>query len=159
MRGTRQLLQTGQLAPDFDLQTLDGTTCRLTDVLTQGPALVAFYKVSCPTCQLTLPFLERINGHGVQVLTVSQNPPKDAREFNRNYGITASTLLDQASHGYPASNDYGISHVPSLFLVGSDGRISWTSVGFSKKDLEDLGRQFGVKMFGPGDRVPDFKGG
>ena len=55
------------------------------------------------------------------------------------------TLLDSARHGYPASNAYALSHVPSMFLVERDGTISWSLVGFHKKELEALGARFGVQ--------------
>ena len=158
-RGTRQTLDAGQNAPDFRLETIEGGTVSLNEILNSGPALVAFYKVSCPTCQLTLPFLNRLKGSGVQVLTISQNPADLAAEFNQEYGVDLPTLVDRAEDGYPASNAYGLSHVPAMFLVEPGGTITWSSVGFFRKDLEELGKRFGVEMFRPDDRVPNFKGG
>ena len=158
-RGTRQTLEVGQKAPDFRLKSIDGGTFVLNEILANGPALLAFYKVSCPTCQLTLPFLNRLQGGGVQVFMVSQNPADLTVDFNQEFDLRLPALLDKASEGYPVSNAYGLSHVPSMFLVETDGSIGWSSVGFFKKDLEELGRRFSVTMFQPEDRVPDFKGG
>ncbi len=40
----------------------------LEDILGKGPALLAFYKISCPVCQLTAPYLERLAaGSALQV--------------------------------------------------------------------------------------------
>ncbi|MCC7153916.1 MAG: redoxin domain-containing protein [Bryobacterales bacterium] len=158
-RGTRQTLDAGKAAPDFRLESLEGGTVVLSEMLKAGPVVLAFYKVSCPTCQLTIPFLNRLHSAGVQALAISQNPPELTAQFNREYRVEAPTLLDKSEEGYPVSNAYGLTHVPSLFLVGTDGKVTWTSASFIKRELEDLGGRVGVEIFQPGDRVPDFKGG
>jgi peroxiredoxin len=93
------------------------------------------------------------------MFAVSQDDADATREFHREFGITMPTLLDSARHGYPASNAYGLSHVPSMFLVERDGTISWSLVGFHRKDLEALGEKLGVNPFKPGERVPEMKSG
>ena len=59
-------LTVGTKAPDFSLPIIgEGGKFSLQDALQQGPVLLAFFKVSCPTCQYTFPFLERIHrAHG-----------------------------------------------------------------------------------------------
>ena len=58
-------LTAGTSAPDFKLQTMDGSHFSLSDALTRGPVVAAFFKVSCPVCQYAFPFLERIyKAHG-----------------------------------------------------------------------------------------------
>src|SRR6202790_4829551 len=53
-------LAAGALAPDFLLRALDGTTYTLSSLLRNGPVVAAFFKVSCPVCQFTFPFLQRL---------------------------------------------------------------------------------------------------
>jgi peroxiredoxin len=155
-----ETLTAGQRAPEFRLQDLAGGEKTLGDLLKSGPVFLAFFKVSCPTCQFTLPFLERIYQDGrARMFAVSQDDADATREFHREFGITMPTLLDSARHGYPASNAYGLSHVPSMFLVERDGTISWSLVGFHRKDLEALGEKLGVNPFKPGERVPEMKSG
>jgi peroxiredoxin len=120
--------------------------------------LLAFFKVACPVCQLTFPFLERLS-RALKIFGVSQDDAEATREFNQEHGITFPALLDSEGEGFPASNAYGISRVPSLFLIEPDGKISWTLEGFSKKDLEQLGARVGVKPFKPGEDVPEWKAG
>ena len=95
----------------------------------------------------------------IQVIGISQDDAGSTHGFSERFGVTFPTLLDQRQDGYPASNAYGISSVPSLFLVEPDGRISKSFSGFSKGDLEEVGERAGVAPFGPEDRVPDFKAG
>jgi peroxiredoxin len=157
----RKRLESGAEAPGFSLPLLGGPTMDLRSLAGEKPVLLAFYKVSCPTCQYTLPFLERLHQRqsGAPVYAISQSGADDAREFNRYFGITMPTLLDAEDAGYQASNAYGITLVPSLFLVEPGGRIGFASDGFSKPDLEALGKRLGVEIFEPGEDVPAWKAG
>jgi peroxiredoxin len=157
--GQSSTLSTGEPAPSFRLQTLDGAVVTSEGILAKGPALFAFYKASCPVCQLTLPFLNRLQGGAVQVFTVSQDSPDTAREFNEAFDLTLPALIDPAAGNYPASNLFGLTHVPSLFLIEPDGRIAMASVGFYKKDLESLADRAGLPIFRAGERVPEAKSG
>jgi len=155
-----QLLDPGEVAPGFRLSRLGGGVVSLAELTTHGSVLLAFYKVTCPVCQLTLPFLERLHASGkLAVWAVSQNSPEDTEEFNREYSLSMPTLLDTEETGYPASNDYGISHVPTLYLVGKNGRIDRVIEGWNKKDIEAVGSSVQVRVVRPDDNVPAMKAG
>src|SRR5260370_28969320 len=109
------MLSPGSKAPQFSLGDLDGTVSSLTEILSRGRVLLAFYKISCPVCQFTLPFLDRIAGR--PIIAISQDDADPTRRFQKKFGITMPTLLEPESEGYPASNAYGITHPPSLSLL------------------------------------------
>ena len=157
------MLAPGERAPDFDLQDDYGRSRSLRDLVKSGPVLVGFFKTTCPVCQLAFPFLDRIYrgqaSPAISIFGVSQDDPGTTREFTDEFGVTFPILFDTADTDYPASNAYGISHVPSAFLVEPDGVISWTMEGFQKKALEDLGARAGVATFTAHDQVPVFKAG
>ena len=154
------MLETGVSAPSFELKSLEGGKKSLADILAAGPALLAFYKVSCPVCQLTFPYLERMAaGKSLQIVGISQDDDSATQSFNQRFGVTFPTLLDQSKENFPASNAYGISSVPSLFLVEKSGEVSKAVSGFSKRDLEAVGERAGVKPFRPDENVPDWKSG
>jgi methylamine dehydrogenase accessory protein MauD len=154
------MLGVGDSAPDFQLEDTFGKQRSLRDYLTTKPALLAFFKSSCPVCQLTFPFLERLSkSDNMEVIAISQDGLDTTERFRSDFEITFTTLLDQAERGYPVSNAFDVGYVPSLFLVEPDGQISLSVSGFSKKDLEAVGRLAGVEPFRPGERVPDFKAG
>jgi peroxiredoxin len=153
-------------AANFELPSLAGESVSLAELLVGGPVLLVFYKVSCPTCQLTLPFLERLHrGGGIdvpKVVAISQDDQRATSEFNRRYALTFTTLLDPHEPGtarYPASNAYGIENVPTLFLVEPDGMISRSAGAFDKAELQLLGKRFGIEIFTPADRVPVYQPG
>lgn len=155
----KEMIAAGARAPDFQLEVLAGGQVGLQDILAKGPALLAFFKISCPVCQMTFPYLERIHQGGMAIYGISQDEPEDTREFNATFGVTFPTLLDRERNEYPASNAYSIAHVPSLFFVEADGTVSWTLEGFGRKDLETLAERAGVTLFRPEERVPEWQSG
>ena len=161
-------LASGSIAPDIELKTFEGKPFSLSDELSRGPVVLTFFKVSCPTCQYALPFFERLYqayGHkAVKLVGVSQNDARDTAEFNKQFGITLPVLLD--SKGYPASNAYGLTNVPSIFWVAEDGEIGVSSVGWVKADFNQINRKMAeadkidpVVVFQPGEDVRDFRAG
>jgi peroxiredoxin len=153
------MLAAGSKAPDFILEDASGNKLALSDAIGRGPVLLAFYKISCPVCQLAFPFLERIANGTLQVIAISQNDARGTLRFQQTYGLTMPTLLDREEDGYQVSNAFGITQVPSLFLVETDGSISLASNGFVKRDLEAIGRRAGIATFGAEDHVPEWKAG
>jgi len=154
------MLQRGMHAPPFELDDLAGKKQSLAQILEKGPVLLALFKVGCPVCQLTFPFLERMaDNDALQVVGLSQDDVSNTKAFNQRFGVTFPTLIDQAREGYPVSNAFGISVVPSLFLIETDGTISHSFAGFSKRDLEEIGKRINVRPFLPNEYVPEFKSG
>jgi peroxiredoxin len=152
------VLETGRPAPEFSLKDLAGTRHNLRDSLKKGPVLVVFFKISCPTCQLTLPFLERLSS-ALSIIGVSQDDAESTREFTDYFHITFPVLVDPAKDHYAVSSFYRLENVPSMFLIDSNGKVSWTLNGFHKGDLESLASRFGQILFKDTDRVPLMKPG
>src|SRR5690348_9713693 len=115
--GGRKQLDVGDMAPDVRLESLTGKSESIREA---GRVLLAFFKISCPVCQLTLPFLNRIYPART-VWGISQNGAEDTREFVDYYRLAYPILLDPEDE-YPASNGFGISHVPTLFQLEPGGR-------------------------------------
>jgi len=133
-------IQAGEAAPAIALKDLDGRRNYLAEALKGGAVLAVFFKVNCVTSQLTFPFLQRMHeiygGSNFTLWGISQNHPKDTRQFTKKFGITFPVLID--GKGYPVSNRYGLTNSPTLFLIRPDGRIQVSSAGFSKSDLETI---------------------
>ena len=132
----------GQTAPGFSLKGLDGKSYSLEALRQKGPVVAAFFKISCPVCQFTFPFLQRLyqryGDDSVSFLGISQDDAKATAGFAREYGATFPMVLDEKEKGYPASNAYGLTNVPTIFLIDADGTVRIGSMGFVKDDLERI---------------------
>lgn len=159
----------GRAAPEFTLEDMKGSKFNLREALSRGPVLAVFFKISCPVCQFALPYVERMYrayaGKDVTIVGVSQNNKSDTAGFLREYRITFPVLLDDTS-SYPVSNAYGLTNVPTLFWIEPDGEIGLSSVGWARKEMEQINRLLAearrgaqAVLFSPGEEVPDFRAG
>jgi peroxiredoxin len=162
-------LPLGTKAPSFELRAMDGRRFVLSDELAQGPVVLAFFKVSCPTCQYAFPFLERLEqayGHKrVRIIGISQNDPRETANFTKEFGTSFPVLLDDTKR-YPVSNAYGLTNVPTIFWIAQDGSIEVSSVGWIKADFAEINRKMAgmegaapTVIFQPGEEVRDFRAG
>jgi len=162
-------LAVGTKAPEFELKAMDGKRFVLHDELARGPVVLAFFKVSCPTCQYAFPFLERLHkayGHkNVTLVGVSQNDLKDTAAFTKEFKVTFPVLLDDTKK-FPVSNAYGLTNVPTVFWIAQDSEIEVSSVGWVKADFDDINRRMAEAgkiapeaVFKLGDDVLDFRAG
>jgi len=160
-------INAGNKAPEFSLPGLDGKRYSLASLLKKGPVVAAFFKISCPVCQFTFPFLERLfksYGGDVTFLGISQDDAKATKEFASKFGATFPMAIDEK--GYPASNAYGLSMVPTIFLIDPDVTVRISSMGFVKQDLETIASELASRkkaaaspLFRPHECIPANKPG
>ncbi len=162
-------LEAGVKAPDISLPLVSGGRFNLKEALARGPVVAAFFKISCPVCQATFPYLERLHqaykGGKVTIIGVSQDVADDTKAFNKSFGVSFPTALDDTAR-YPVSNAYGLTNVPSIFYISPDREIEMSIVGWSKADMEQLNAKLAkaagqkpAQLFHKGEQVKDFSAG
>ena len=159
------MLKENDVAPDFGLPRLASGNEQLYSNDGRLTFLV-FYKFSCPTCQLALPYINKIYeayGNDVRFFAIAQDNAEKTEQFAKDYGLTLPLLLDETP--YPVSRKYQLVSVPSIFLINPDYTIRFAGEGFVKQELlnladviaEKAGKEQ-VEIFG-NDSVPEFKPG
>jgi len=162
-------LDVGKKAPDFTLSAIDGKPFSCSEALTRGPVVAAFFKISCPVCQYAFPFLERIyrayGSKNVALVGISQNNQQDTGLFVKEYGVTFPVLLDD-TNSYPVSNAYGLTNVPTIFWIDSDGTIEISSVGWVQQEIVEINQKFAEAgkvskqpVFRPDESIPAYRPG
>ena len=136
----------------------------IADATQEGPHAIVFYKVTCPTCQMTAPALDDLErAYPGRVRGIGQDPAEDLVSFSREFGLRLQSVTDTPP--YPSSNAYGIEHVPTLLVV-DDGRVadvveSWDREGYNRASLT-LATLLGVEpatISVEGDGLPAFRPG
>lgn len=139
-------LQPDALAPDFSLPDSQGRVHSLGELNPGGLVWLTFFKISCPTCQSSLYFIDRLNRRlaatNARVWTISQDPPDHTRMFNEEFDIELPQLFDAEDAGFPVSDAYGLVYVPTTFLIDSGKRIAQVSVGWDRAEFENMARTF-----------------
>ena len=121
----------GQRAPDFALQTLDGSrTIRLSDLRGQV-VVINFWASWCRDCRVEHPALtaawQRYRDSGAVVLGIAfQDRKQDSAAFARELVTDWPLLHDPDSRTALA---YGVYGIPETFFVGPDGRVAHKHIG------------------------------
>ena len=147
-------LSVGSKAPDFELNDVDGRSYRLSEALAHGPVALVFYKASCPTCQFTFPYIQKIFDkvglrEGFTLWAVSEDDADETKDFIQQHGLTFHVLIDE--YPYPVSAAFGMEFVPGIFLIQPDGKITLSDFGFTKAGLNQIA---GFDFFTPNDGLP-----
>ena len=131
----------------------------------EGPHALLFYKVTCPTCQMAAPPLDRFErAYPGRITGIGQDPAEALGEFSATYEMTFPSSPDLPP--YDVSNAYGITHVPTMIVVDGDGVVadvveSWDRDGLNRAS-ERLAALVGADpatISEPGDGLPEFRPG
>lgn len=151
-------LEPGATFPEIALETESGAPF----VPPRTEAVYGFFKTTCPTSELAWPHFERISrigAGGLPVFAVSQDDREETAKFYEKLGISLETLYDPPP--WTASAALGLTNVPTFFLVGGNGRIRKTIVGFQRSRLEQIAGRAAmlsgrppVRLFSIGDHIP-----
>lgn len=123
---------------DFILNSLEKGQICLSKSLHESSVILAFFRTTCPACQLLFPYLERIHAYYPiqQMYGISQDAEATTREFVARYAVEFPVLLDESCY---VSEEFGIDVVPTILWVEPDLSVGFLSSGFSKEDLNILG--------------------
>jgi peroxiredoxin len=136
------MIATGALAPHFTLLGLDGRDYSLPGDQAGQPLLLVFFRVSCNTCDVAFPYINRLRREypdGWQLWAISQDDPQRTAAYRDRFDITAPVLIDAPA--LVVSLLYDPPSTPSFFLVGPNGRVDFTLEGFDKTDLNEISRR------------------
>jgi thiol-disulfide isomerase/thioredoxin len=128
------VIEPGASAPSIDLPDAE-TGESIADPWRDGPVVLAFFKTTCPVCQMAAPKVQALADAGVRVVAVGEDPPPAIRSYADEYGQKVLTLTEAPP--YPASDAFDIDTVPTLFLVDEHGTIqdavaSWDRDGWNR---------------------------
>lgn len=131
-------VQIGAPAPGFSLVDLNGTIVTL-EQFKGKVVFLNFWAPWCVPCRDELPELDKLykqyNRQGFEVVGISMEPSEAGiRKFMQKVPITFPILIDKSSS---VDNAYGVTSLPTGFLVGRDGLIRYRHMGFGKEDLPE----------------------
>lgn len=121
----------GFQAPDFELQTLDGKTVKLSDLRGQA-VIINIWATWCPPCRAEMPALQKVyeeNRNKVEILAINatnQDSLDTVQEFAQSHNLTFPILLDK--NGLVAES-YQLRSLPTSIFIDPGGMIQEVVIG------------------------------
>lgn len=135
-----KVVKAGDIAPDFQLQTLDGEPVQLSDYKGKG-VFLNFWATYCPPCKDEMPYMDNqykaFKDQGVEILAVNVGEPSlTAEKFVKRYDLSFPVLMDGREEVYRA---YGVKPIPATFLIDKDGKvIDRVTKGLSEEEIKEM---------------------
>ena len=132
-----ELLEAGARAPGFTLQDIDGKSVKISDFRGKNVVLI-FWATWCPDCRAEIPQLKQLYARtdpaGTVFVSISFDRKFDALcTYVKEKEVPGVQLFDPA--GMKESTigaAYGIKWIPSLYLIGPDGKVKLGTVVLDK---------------------------
>ena len=138
----QEMLKPGTPAPDFQLNTPDGKTVKFSEFAKGKYVVIDFWASWCPDCRKDLPEIIRLynkfHEDGVEFLGVSFDTDK---EKWTNYIAQSGVPYPQVSelkrmNQSDVAKAYGVRWIPSIYLIGPDGKVLVSTVLSYKIELK-----------------------
>ncbi len=129
--GQQTIPHVGFQAPDFELETLDGTTVHLSDFRGQA-VIINLWATWCPPCRAEMPALQKVykeHQAKVAVLAINATNQDDldaVQEFTQSNDLTFPILLDKSG---VVTKLYQLRSLPTSFFVDPTGVIQEVVIG------------------------------
>jgi len=121
-----------------ELTRLDGTKLTLPDDLKGKVVVVDFWATWCPPCRASMPHMKSVYAKyqpkGVEFVGISLDQSRaDLEKYVKDQAI--SWIITYTGKGWqdPTARHYGISGIPSVWVVGKDGKVASDN---ARSDLE-----------------------
>ncbi len=126
----------GNLAPDFELQTLDGKNLKLSGL--RGKAvLLNFWATYCGPCKIEMPWFVELQKEygpqGFQIVGVANDDAsiEEIANFAKEMGINYPILIGKDS----VSDSYNVSVLPTTFFLDRDGKLIAREFGLVSRSV------------------------
>ena len=131
------LVKPGKAAPDFKLKTPDGKTIQLADY--KGKTIVLdFWASWCPDCIKDAPEVVRLyktyHPKGIEFIGISMDTNVEAwKKGIEKFGITYPQGSElKKFKETDIAKAYGLEWIPSMVVVGPDGKVMLSTVMIDK---------------------------
>lgn len=127
------------IAPDFELESLDGTKIKLSETRDKN-VMLNFWATWCGYCVLEMPDLQKLQEDykdDLLVLTVNVGESKeDVEKFMKDNNLDLTVVLDEKMN---VANTYGVRSYPTTVAINKKGEVISGYIGMlTYEQMEQL---------------------
>jgi thiol-disulfide isomerase/thioredoxin len=116
-------IKPGELAPEIELETADGSKFKLSD-LRGKKVLLNFWATWCPPCKEEMPAMQAFYDtyqDEIEVIAINfEEKDQKVRDFINNSDYTYMVPMDEDG---AVGKEYGVYTIPTTYFIGTDGII------------------------------------
>ena len=136
------LVEVGDMAPDFEMEFVDGSQSKLSDY--RGQIVILQFTASwCSVCRLEMPHLEKdvwqtYKDKGVMLIGVDRDEPLETViEFQKKIGTTYPLALDPGADifGLFANKEAGVTR---NVVIDKTGKIVFLTRLFEEQEYQEM---------------------
>lgn len=125
-------------APEIDLPTASGNI--QLESLKGKVVYLDFWASWCVPCKKSFPWMAEMKqsyaDQGFEILAINLDKERKlADEFLKEMNVNFKVAFDESGK---SASEYKLKGMPSSYLIGRDGRVYASHIGFREKDKEQL---------------------
>ncbi|MGA2005086.1 MAG: TlpA disulfide reductase family protein [Terriglobales bacterium] len=127
----------GAVAPDFELQSIEGANLKLSSL--RGKAvLLNFWATYCGPCKIEMPWFvelqKQYGPQGFQIVGVAMDDAStdDIKKFAQEMGVNYPILLGKEAVGLSYG---GVNVLPTTFFLDRNGKIIFREFGLQSRSV------------------------
>jgi peroxiredoxin len=127
-------------APRIMLRDMQNKMIFISEEMKNKPILISFFFTACVPCKNELPELEKLysiynSNVSMYLISTDSAGAEVVKPFLDNLKISIPVLIDKYSD---VARSFAIDKYPSMFLIGRNGKVVFSSYGYNEDNLKKL---------------------
>ena len=126
------------IAPSFTVRDLNNKLISTDSLIARGPLIIGFWATWCASCMAEFTELKKIvakfSDNNLQVLAISQDAASEVSRVRQTVKSRRLPFIVAIDRDKSIGQKYFVNALPSLYLVGTDGKVHMYSRGFVTGD-------------------------
>lgn len=132
-------------APRFTVRDINNRLVSIDSLILRGPLIIDFWATWCAPCRAEIRAIEKLvkkyGEKNLTVLAISEDGPSEAAKVKQMAATNKWPFIIVMDNGRSIAQKFNVDAMPSLFLLGKNGKIRMNSRGYAIGDEAKLEKE------------------